>query len=163
MTRLTAQQTLWIGAGLALLCGTVLTLRSATVYRRQADWIEGKHEQLRQMRAMSVDFAELESSLLTLDQMEEHELARLEDALPASGIDGGFELRYGTEQELQQDWKSQSATLVFERVDGRRLLTALARLEAQRPPWRLMQASLQALPDGPGLLRGKLTLEGIGK
>jgi len=163
MSRLSPQRILWIAAGLALLCGAVLTLRSAGIYRRQSGWIEAKHGQLRQMRAMSDEFAEIDSALLALEQMEEHELARLEQLLPASGIDSPADLRYGAEQELVKGWKTETATLVFERVEARRLLIGLARLEATRPPWRLLDASLQALPEGPGLLRGKLTLEGVGK
>lgn len=155
------QKTLWILAGLSLLSGCILTLRSVAVYHRQSDWIRSKYADLAELEQIGGSFEELNAAVRTLEDMEKDKLDRLENVMERFGMNTESQVRYGAVEELRGGWQMQEATVVWEKIEAGRLLETIVGLEELRPPWRVTGTSLQALPDGPGILRARLSLEGV--
>ena len=64
---------------------------------------------------------------------------------------------------LAGGWTLRRVEVLFEDIDLVRLPDFLHAAETQRPPWRLAECALSALPQSEGRGRATLVLEAIGK
>ncbi len=151
------------GALLVCLAGLLFSLSAA---RRLAGWrtvMERKRQPLAALAALHQEHSRHLAAQDAFEALERHEPVSLSNVAGASLPGTPPACREREAVPLAGGWTLRRVEVLFEDIDLVRLPDFLHAAETQRPPWRLAECALSALPQSEGRGRATLVLEAIGK
>jgi hypothetical protein len=149
--------TLWIFAGLALLCGFLLSVRTLTGSKRISEIWTKKANDIRDMQALRSVAAEQRQILQQYAQFpaaptQLEEIART--AVPGLNL----VIRSTDKSPSVPGWTARKVSLNLADVSGDDLGRFLAAASSATPPWALLNCTLSASPTRGRLAKAELIL-----
>ena len=155
--------TQWIAlsAGVACAAGLYLSYRSWRVTADTTRHLRAKFERLDELRRLGGEGERANAARAALEMVSPGtppDLQRVADRLLA---DTEVDIQEGAPAPASDTWRVRQAVVRVHDVPMGTLGRFLAAVEGERPPWRLRECSITALPDRPGRVLADLALEAL--
>lgn len=152
---------LWIAVVVALLIGTVLTVQNFTEFPKQKGWVDAKLSALREIESLAGSTRDIDAARTALEALPSKKSRQLSEIVNAALPSVKSEIERGHLEPALDGWSIRRANIVFEKVPAVGVAQFMDAVYAQRPPWRVVDCSVQALPNAPGMVRATFALEGL--
>jgi hypothetical protein len=152
---------LWVAAGLAVLIGIGLTVRSAATLRPAEQRLHRKLADLEQVRRLKTEADRQQAVLETFAQRAPRPLSALDALVKANIPEQAGAVRELEPMPAPPGWAVRRTALTLTNVRFDNLDALLTAAEAQDPPWRLAECTIQASTQPDRAAQVELVFEGI--
>ncbi|MDP6526361.1 MAG: hypothetical protein QGI24_08315 [Kiritimatiellia bacterium] len=151
----------WVFAGIVLVFGIVLSVRTVQMARGVNTRLENKLAGLEKLRGMRNRLVPYELALGKFNAMAGD--GSFSPGEPFSRLPTGLvpqDIRE-TRKELAEGWTVVRKTCSFTKADIRTVMMFINGVESRRPPWRLARCDIRALTPGGGIGYVEIHLEAL--
>jgi hypothetical protein len=152
---------LWIVAVALLLTGIIMASRNFTQFPKQKGWISTKVSALSETESLAESARDIDAALIALDSLPSKTPPTIAEIVNVALPNVKCEIERGHLEPTLDGWAVRRENVVFERMPANGVARFVYALSTQRPPWRVVDCSVQALTDAQGTVRAAFVVEGL--
>ena len=154
-------QLLWAGAAALLLAGLVWGAFSIQNAGNDRARIERKLADIVKLQKMAARRQYLDEAVRLCAESSKGKPAAIAEVVKSFGGDPLPEVREREPEESAEGWMVHRADIAWSGLPLEKLAEVITRVEALRPPWRVVECSIQSSTQ-PGSAQVKLLVESLG-
>ena len=151
---------LWLTAAVSVVTGIALT--ASDLRQRESTFVrlDRKLAALNQLEDMEASAARRRQMVTVYGKAPAHP-SRLEDLVKSELAGPAAEVREQPPTALLPGWTLRRAEVLFSEIQLSAMADFAARVEKQRPPWRVVEVSIRASPKAGNYAQVQLILESL--